>query len=82
MTTSPPCLHEVAWWPRGSSTAPGQKGQEEAVDVLRPSHHLMATWYSSESKCMFRLTEGMVIFIHNYKLAFVNIMYIITIGIK
>ena len=59
MTTSPPCRHEVAWWPRGSSTAPGQKGQEEAVDVSRPSHHLIATWHSSESRCMFKPTEGM-----------------------
>ena len=57
MTTSPPCRHEVAWWPRGSSTAPGQKGQEEAVDVFKPSHHLMATWHASESRCMFKLTE-------------------------
>ena len=41
-----------------TSTAPGQKGQEEAIDVLRLSHHLIATWYSSESRCMFKLTEG------------------------
>ena len=58
MTTSPPCRHEVAWWPRGSSTAPGQKGQDEAVDVSRPSHPLIATWHSSESRCMFKPTEG------------------------
>ena len=36
-----------------------QKGQEEAVDVLRPSHHLIATWHSSVSRCMFKPTEGM-----------------------
>ena len=36
------------------------EGQEEAVDVLRPSHHLIATWHSSsESRCMFKPTEGM-----------------------
>ena len=58
MTTSPPCWHEVAWWPKGSSTAPGQKGQEEAVDVSRPSHHLIVTWHTSESRCMFKPTEG------------------------
>ena len=39
--------------------APGQKGQEEAIDVSRPSHHLIATWHSSESRCMFKPTEGM-----------------------
>ena len=26
--------------------AAGQKGQEEAVDVSRPSHHLIATWHT------------------------------------
>ena len=35
------------------------EGQEEAVDVLRPSHHLIATWHSSESRCMFKPTEWM-----------------------
>ena len=59
MTTFPPCWHKVAWWPRGSITAPGQKGQEEAVDVSRPSHHLIVTWHSSESRCMFKPTERM-----------------------
>ena len=27
--------------------------------MLRPSHHLIATWHSSESRCMFKPTEGM-----------------------
>ena len=35
------------------------EGQEEAVDVMMSSHHLMATWHSSESMCMFKRTEGM-----------------------
>ena len=26
--------------------------------MLRPSHHLIATWHSSVSRCMFKPTEG------------------------
>ena len=38
MTTSPPCLHETAWWPSGSKAMSGQKGQEDLAVAFMPSH--------------------------------------------
>ena len=49
MTTSPPCLHETAWWPSGSKAMTGQKGQEDLAVEFMPSHHFTAVWNSEES---------------------------------
>ena len=29
--------------------------------MLRPSHHLMAVWYSPESRCSFKLVEEIAV---------------------
>ena len=47
MTTSPPLLHVVAWCPKGSE----HKEHWDPADVFMPSHHLIAVWHSSGSRC-------------------------------
>ena len=52
----PPCLHETAWWPRGSRAISVQRGHREPPEVSRPNHH---PCHSAESKCRSRPVEGM-----------------------
>ena len=50
-TTSPPCLQVVAWCPRGSRALPGQSAHWDPWEVSIPSHHFMATSWTSASRC-------------------------------
>ena len=57
-TTSPPHLHDNAWYPNRSKAISGQSRQHDALVVSKPSHHEIAVRNSPGSKCVPGSPEG------------------------
>ena len=57
-TTSPPCLHVKAWWPKGSKAWDGQKEQTGISVTAMPNHHFTAIQNSAGSSWRLSLRKG------------------------